>query len=256
MASALQLIALPGICEVQAGADLAAIAAEALQRLGLALEAGDVLVLAQKIVSKAEGRRVDLATVRPSARALELARQTLKDPRVVELVLGESAEVLRIRPHVLIVRHRLGFVMANAGIDRSNVPAGDGQAEVALLLPLDPDASAVGLRDALQARLGVAPAVIVSDSFGRPWRLGSTNIALGAAGLATLVDHRGHVDREGRTLEVTQVAVADALAAAAGLVMGECAEGTPMVLVRGWRSSAPHRNAAALIRPAAEDLFT
>lgn len=255
MATALHIIALPGIGEVPAGADLAAMASEALQRAGLTLEVRDLLVVAQKIVSKAEGRIVDLASVRPSPRAIELAARTRKDARLVELVLAESTEVLRARPQVLIVRHRLGFVMANAGIDRSNVPAGASGAEVALLLPRDPDASAAALRDALQARLGVAPGVIVSDSFGRPWRLGSTNIALGAAGLAALVDHRGETDRNGRTLEVTQVAAADALAGAAGLVMGEGAEGTPMVLVRGWGSTAPHLGAAALIRPALEDLF-
>jgi coenzyme F420-0:L-glutamate ligase / coenzyme F420-1:gamma-L-glutamate ligase len=221
----------------------------------MALQPGDILVVAQKIVSKAEGRHVDLATVAPSARALELATATRKDPRLVQLVLDESGEVLRAVPNVLIVRHRCGYIMANAGIDRSNSgPRGAGQ-EIVVLLPVDPDASASRLRQALGARLGIEPGVIVSDSFGRPWRNGSVNVALGAAGLASLVDRRGEKDRDGRVLEATEVACADALAAGAGLAMGEGAEGTPMVLVRGWSAAAGERNGGALIRPPAEDLF-
>lgn len=247
----LQLQALTGLGEIRAGADLAALACAALARMNLTLQHGDVLVFAQKIVSKAEGRQVDLTRVQPSARATELASQTGKDARLVELVLAESTAVLRVRPNVLIVRHRLGPVMANAGIDRSNVPG----AETALLLPLDADASAVRLCTQLRERTGCALGVIVSDSFGRPWRVGTTNIALGAAGVAALIDRRGETDREGRRLEVTQVAVADTIAAAAGLVMGEGAEGRPLVLVRGWQSSAPLRPAADLIRPLSEDLF-
>lgn len=253
--SPLQLVTLPGIGEVRAGDGLVTIIAAALDRAGLTLQPGDVLVVAQKVVSKSEGRVVDLAAVQPSARALELAAATGKDARFVEVVLAESSAVLRARPGVLIVRHRLGYVMANAGIDRSNVPR-DAAAEPVLLLPHDPDASAAALRADLQARLGIAPGVVVSDSFGRPWRLGTVNIALGAAGVPALFDRRGEADREGRTLEVTQVACADALAAAAGLVMGEGGEGTPVVLVRGWRSPAAARPAVDLIRPADEDLFS
>lgn len=251
----LQLFALPGVGEVAAGEDLAALATAALARAGLALQAGDVLVAAQKIVSKAEGRQVDLADVEPGARAHELAAQVGKDARVVELILSESGAVLRARPGVLIVRHRSGHVMANAGIDRSNVPASAPGAETVLLLPVDADASAARLAAALRERSGVAVGVVVSDSFGRPWRMGTTNVALGAAGVAALIDRRGESDRQGRTLEVTQVAVADVIAAAAGLVMGEGAEGTPLVLVRGWVSAAPALPAADLVRPAAEDLF-
>jgi coenzyme F420-0:L-glutamate ligase/coenzyme F420-1:gamma-L-glutamate ligase len=161
--------------------------------------------------------------------------------------------VLRAIPHVLIVRHRLGYVMANAGIDHSNVEHGQG--ERVLLLPLDADASAGALREKLNAMLGCAIGVIISDSFGRPWRNGVVNVALGSAGLPALIDRRGEQDMYGRTLEVTQVAYADAIAAAAGLAMGEGAEGTPLVLVRGLAWQAPERNAQSLIRPVGEDLF-
>ncbi|MCC7198445.1 MAG: coenzyme F420-0:L-glutamate ligase [Gammaproteobacteria bacterium] len=255
MGATVSFTALPGIGEVTAGTDLAAVVAESLLRAGMTLQPGDILVVAQKVVSKAEGRHVDLATVTPSAQALELAAVTRKDPRLVQLVLDESSDVLRAVPNVLVVRHRCGFVMANAGIDRSNSgPRAAGQ-EIVVLLPREPDASASGLREALRMRLGVAPGVIISDSFGRPWRNGSVNVALGVAGLASLVDRRGEKDRDGRVLEATEVAYADALAAGAGLVMGEGGEGTPMVLVRGWSVAASEHNGGALIRPLAEDLF-
>lgn len=250
---AVTLTALTGLPEVNAGDDLGELLAAALARLELRPAERDVLVVAQKVVSKAEGRRVDLATVIPGARAEELSLITRKDARLVELILAESTEVLRARPDVLIVRHRLGFVMANAGIDRSNVPAERG--EVVLLLPKDPDGSAARLRDALAQRLGGACGLIISDSFGRPWRKGVVNIALGAAGVGTLIDRRGAADRSGRRLEVTEVAYADALAAAAGLIMGEAAEGIPAVLIRGCLPSVAGQNAQALIRPLAEDLF-
>jgi coenzyme F420-0:L-glutamate ligase/coenzyme F420-1:gamma-L-glutamate ligase len=252
--SPLTLTGLSGLPEVVPGDDLAGMIAGALRKLGLVALAADVLVVAQKIVSKAEGRLVDLAGVLPGARARELAAITGKDARLVELILSESAEVLRARPDVLIVRHRLGFVMANAGIDRSNLAGGAGPEQV-LLLPKDPDASAAALRAALAARLGVAPGVIISDSFGRPWRRGVVNVALGAAGIAALVNRRGEPDRGGRRLEVTEVASADALAAAAGLVMGEAAEGIPAVLIRGFGTPAPACDARSLLRPLEEDLF-
>ncbi|NMG76466.1 coenzyme F420-0:L-glutamate ligase [Aromatoleum diolicum] len=254
MAQALSFTAVAGIPAVAPGDDLPALIAAALAQSGSTLTEGDALVVAQKIVSKSEGRFIDLRTVTPSARALELAAITRKDARLVELVLSESNEVLRAVPHVLIVRHRLGYVMANAGIDRSNVDSRDG-AERALLLPVDPDTSAARLRAGLRTLTGVAPGVIVSDSFGRPWRNGVINIALGAAGLPALIDRRGETDLYGRRLEVTQVAWADGLAAGAALVMGEGAEGTPVALVRGARHDAPEVNAQALVRPIAEDLF-
>jgi coenzyme F420-0:L-glutamate ligase/coenzyme F420-1:gamma-L-glutamate ligase len=245
------LRALPGIGEIPPGSDLAELLLGALAAAGLRLASQDVLVVAQKAVSKAEGRFVSLADVAPSPRARELAAVTGKDPRLVEVILGESTEVLRAKPNVLITRHRLGLVMAQAGIDRSNVP-GDGRV---LLLPLDPDRSAAALRQRLMAAQGVEVGVIVSDSFGRPWRLGTTNVAIGAAGVPALWDRRGEADREGRALETTQVAWADAVAAAAGLAMGEAAEGTPAVLVSGLRWSLPALPARALQRPLDEDMF-
>ena len=204
--------------EVRPDDDLAALLSQALEREGLALRPGDVLVVTQKIVSKAEGRFVRLSEVEPGEEARRLAETTRKDARLVELVLRESAEVVRAVPNVLVTRHRLGLVMANAGIDRSNL--GPGREDFALLLPLDPDRSAARLAQALRARHGVAPAVVISDSFGRPWRYGVVCVGIGAAGTASLLDRRGELDRDGRRLEVTQVALADMLATAAGLVSG------------------------------------
>ena len=253
----LTLTALPDIGEIAPGDDLAGILGASLAKLPPPLRTAEgpptrgVLVVAQKVVSKAEGRYVALDTVAVSPRAAELAALTRKDPRLVELVLSESVEVLRARPDVLIVRHRLGYVMANAGIDRSNV----GGHDRVLLLPRDPDASASALRAALQERHGIELAVIVGDSFGRPWRKGVTNVALGAAGLPALLNRRGESDRNGRRLEVTEVALADQLACAAGLLMGEGAEGLPAVWVSGLTWAAAHLPARSLIRPLAEDLF-
>ena len=245
------LYPLEGIGEIEAGADLGALLGAAIARGGLELTPLDLLVVAQKAVSKAEDRFVDLRRVEPSARALELAHTTAKDARLVELILRESSEVLRARTNVLIVRHRLGYVLAQAGIDRSNVP---GEERV-LLLPIDPDASALALRSALRARFGIEVGVVITDSFGRPWRLGTTNVALGAAGVPALWDRRGERDREGRALESTLVAWADAIAAAAGLLMGEAAESVPAVLVRGLACPAAPSPARSLVRPLAEDLF-
>ena len=249
----LELRALQGLPEIRRGDDLAALIAAGLARDAITLRRGDALVIAQKVVSKSEGRFVDLATVTPSPRALELAATVRKDPRFVEVVLAESSAVVRAVPDILITRHRQGFVMANAGIDRSNVPgAGD---DVVLLLPEDCDASARTLRERLADADGVAPAVVISDSFGRPWRHGTVNVALGVAGMPALRDLRGGVDREGRVLQSTQIALADALAAAAGLVMGETVEGTPVVLARGLDFSGPLADGRSLIRPPDEDLF-
>jgi coenzyme F420-0:L-glutamate ligase/coenzyme F420-1:gamma-L-glutamate ligase len=243
-----ELLAVPGLPMVEAGDDLAQLIGERLTG-ELALRKDDVLVLAQKIVSKAEGRMVEIATVKPSPRAIELAAEVQKDPRLVELILSESVRVVRSRPNVLIVEHRLGFVMANAGIDQSNVAPQDG-VERALLLPNDPDASA----EALRARLG-ATALMIIDSFGRPWRRGTTGVAIGSAGLPAMLDLRGNPDLFGRTLMVTISAFADELAAAASLVMGQADEAQPVVLVRGLSWKLPATNAAELVRPATEDLF-
>jgi coenzyme F420-0:L-glutamate ligase/coenzyme F420-1:gamma-L-glutamate ligase len=243
-----ELLAVPGLPMVKAGDDLASLIGDRL--VGeLALRKGDVLVLAQKIVSKAEGRLVEIASVKPSQRATELAAEVQKDPRLVELILSESVRVVRSRPNVLIVEHRLGFVMANAGIDQSNVAPQDG-VERALLLPKDPDASA----EALRAKLG-ATALMIIDSFGRPWRRGTTGVAIGSAGLPAMLDLRGNPDLFGRTLQVTISAFADELAAAASLVMGQADEAQPVVLVRGLSWTLPATNAAELVRPATEDLF-
>lgn len=250
----LTLLALPGIPEVAPGADLSALLLVAIKRAGQVLHTGDILVLAQKIVSKAEGRLVRLAEVSPSARARELGTVVEKDPRLVELMLQESREVLRAVPGVLIVEHRLGFVMANAGIDQSNVPVA-GDEETALLLPQDPDASARLLAQALSAASGVEVGVLVNDSFGRAWRNGVTGVAIGVGGVPALVDVRGSTDRAGRALRVTQVAAADELAAAASLLMGQSDEGFPAVLARGFPYTRRDSSVAELIRPRAEDLF-
>ncbi len=210
--------------------------------------------VAQKIVSKAEGRYVPLDSIEPSARASELAITCAKDARFVEAVLRESSDVLRAERNVLITRHHRGHVMANAGIDRSNLPRRPG-ADVVLLLPVDPDRSARLLCDALATLAGVRVGVIVSDSFGRPWRNGVVNVALGVAGLPAILDLRGGHDLHGRVLETTQVALADAIAAGAGLAMGEAAEGTPAVRVRGLNWQAPEVDGQSLVRPLAEDLF-
>jgi len=250
----LTLIPLCGIKLVEPGDDIGAIAVAAFSANELVPETGDVLVVAQKIVSKAEARYVDIATVEPSQKAIALAAEVAKDPRFVEVVLSESRRVVRHRPGLLIVEHRLGLVMANAGIDHSNVPTEDGVERV-LLLPEDPDGSAGALRQHIAQVFGTPIAVIISDSFGRAWRKGTVGVALGAAGLPALIDLRGLPDLFGRELLVTETGFADEIAAAAGLLMGQADEAMPMVLVRGLAWSAPEAPAAAMIRPAEHDLF-
>lgn len=245
---------LTGMPEISAGDDLAKLLREALAGAGLwPVQPCDIVVVTQKILSKAEGRMVDLDQVTPGPEAIALAQRTRKDARLVELVLRESSALVRAVPNVLITRHRLGHVMANSGIDRSNI--GPGGAERALLLPVDPDASAAGLRRALAGDDGIVPAVVISDSFGRPWRHGVVGVAIGAAGLPALVDRRGEEDRDGRRLEVTQIALADQIATAAALATGEGAEGIPAVLIRGFPLPDGDAPAAALVRPLEEDLF-
>lgn len=250
----LSLTALPGIPTVVAGADLARLILDAAERGGIALVEGDILILAQKIVSKAEGRRVRLADVSPSGRARDLARTVEKDPRLVELILQESEEVLRARPGVLVVVHRLGFVLANAGIDASNV-ADDEAEDSVLLLPADPDASAERLRQSLSAAAGVALGVVINDSFGRAWRLGTVGTAIGLAGLPGLVDLRGRPDRNGRPLRVSELGAADELASAASLLMGQADEGRPVVHARGFPYAPRPGRASELLRPPQLDLF-
>jgi len=253
-AAELRITALPDFPQVARGDDLALMTVAALARGELQLQTGDALVFAQKVVSKAEGRRIDLQTVTPSTRALELAQTVQKDPRLVELVLRESRRIVRAAKDVLIVEHRLGLIMANAGIDQSNV-ADPASGEFALLLPEDPDASAARLRERLHALTGCEPGVVISDSFGRPWRVGTVGVAIGCAGFPATVDLRGQTDMFGRPLRVTVVGHADEVASAASIVMGQASEARPVVLVRGLVSGAPVQPAAALVRPQEQDLF-
>lgn len=252
MTRRLVLSALEGVPEIRAGDDLAGAVRAALERTGIALEPGDVLVVAQKIVSKSEGRLVPLAGVEPSQRALELAAVTGKDARLLELVLAESREVLRAKKDVIVVEHRLGYVMANAGVDQSNVEGGD---EAALLLPLDPDASCGRLRAALARATGVDCGIVINDSFGRAWRNGVVGIALGVSGVPGVVDMRGTADRFGRALRITQIGVADELAAAASLVMGQGGEGYPVVHARGVPYARREGSMRELLRARGEDMF-
>jgi coenzyme F420-0:L-glutamate ligase/coenzyme F420-1:gamma-L-glutamate ligase len=248
------LTAIPDIPMVRPRDDLAAILIGACERNAVAIADGDILVVAQKIVSKAEGRYVDLATVNPSTRARQLAMEVEKDPRLVEVILGESRRVVRHRPGVLIVEHRLGFVLANAGVDRSNIDP-QGASEPVLLLPQDPDASAAMMRERFAQHFNRTPAVIITDSWGRAWRHGTIGVAIGVAGLPALLDLRGRPDLFGHQLRVTQTALADEIACAASLIMGQANEGRPVVLVRGLSWDQEASSAAALIRSPEEDLF-
>lgn len=252
MTPALSLYAVPDLPLIEPGTDLAATIADGIEQAGLDLRPGDTLAIAQKIVSKADGRLVDLNTVKPSPRAVELATQAEKDPRVVEVILSESRRVVRHRAGVIIVEHRLGLILANGGIDRSNVGAGD---DVVLLLPEDPDRSARQLRQKLEAHFNARIGVLIIDSIGRPWRMGTTGVAIGCAGVPALEDLRGEPDLFGRQLEVSEVATADSLAAAAALLMGEGAEGCPVVLLRGLETGHSSQSASDVLRPIHEDLF-
>jgi coenzyme F420-0:L-glutamate ligase / coenzyme F420-1:gamma-L-glutamate ligase len=252
MTARLELFALPGLPMVREGDDLPALIVAGLDRCGQRLRDRDVVVVAQKIVSKAEGRMVDLANVVPSSRAVALAAEVGKDPRIVEAVLSESVKVVRSRPNLMIMQHRLGFVMANAGVDQSNVAEADGRHR-ALLLPLDPDGSAARIRAALARHADVG--VVISDSFGRPWRRGTAGVAIGSAGIPSVIDLRGQPDLFGRTLEVSIIGFADEIAAAASLLQGQAAEAQPVVVVRGLTWNAPDMPVADVIRPPEEDLF-
>ncbi len=244
-----QIIPLLGLPEVASGDDLAHLFAEAAKTQNLAPAPGDVLVVAQKIVSKVEGRTVRLDTIKPSERAKRWAAEYHKDPRVIEIVLREAAAVVRMERGVIIAKTRHGFVCANAGVDVSNAAQG-----TALLLPEDPDRSARALREQLACAFGVHLAVIISDTFGRPWREGLVNVALGVAGMAPLTDYRGQHDEHGRTLLASVIASADELAAAAGLVMGKLNR-VPVAVIRGMKFTEGKGSGRDLIRPADRDLF-
>lgn len=253
--SRLELIGLEGIGAVRPGDDLAAVIAGALESNGLALRDGDVIAIAQKVVSKSENRYVLLEDVAPSARARELAALCDKDPRIVEVVLSESREVLRTVPGVIVVEDNRGLVLANAGVDRSNVDLDAVGRERVLLLPADPDGSAAKLRSALGARSGANIGIIINDSLGRAWRMGTVGVAIGVAGLPGLLDRRGEQDLQGRPLLITEVGMADELAAAASSVMGQAAEGRPVVLMRGVAWPRREGTARELQRSRDKDLF-
>jgi coenzyme F420-0:L-glutamate ligase/coenzyme F420-1:gamma-L-glutamate ligase len=247
----LELVALEGVPLVRPGDDLARLVLDGLKASKLALEPGDVIVVAQKIVSKSENRYVDLERVEPGARALALAAETAKDARLVEVILRESRGVVRVRRDVLVVEHRLGWVLANAGVDASNVGS-DGRV---LLLPENPDASCDALRAALREATGTDPGMVINDSWGRAWRLGTMGTALGVSGIPALLDLRGVPDLFGRALRSSELAVADELAAAASLIMGQAGEGRPVVLVRGFPYARHEGRGADLVRPKHMDLF-
>jgi coenzyme F420-0:L-glutamate ligase / coenzyme F420-1:gamma-L-glutamate ligase len=250
----LLLTALPGFPLVEAGTDLGAVICGLARTQGLEFVDQDVVVVAQKVVSKAEGRYTDLANVTPGGEALALAGKVQKDPRLVEVILAESRRVIRHRPGVLIVEHRLGFVAANAGVDQSNVDPAKG-IEPVLLLPSDPDASAQRLHEQLRREFGKAIGVVISDSFGRAWRLGTVGVALGAAGLPSLMNLRGRPDIHGRRLQASETGFADEIAAAASLLMGQADEATPVVILRGLAWSGKSLPAAALMRKPEDDMF-
>jgi coenzyme F420-0:L-glutamate ligase/coenzyme F420-1:gamma-L-glutamate ligase len=247
---------LPKIPLIQAGDDLAEILLTSLQAARITPEDGDILVLAQKIVSKAEGRLINLTTITPTKEALELAKRSEKDPRLVELILQESREILRVRPGTIIVEHRLGFICASAGIDHSNIMGIDGNPEDwVLLLPEKPDRSALEIRRKIKLATGNRLGVMIIDSHGRAWRMGTIGTAIGISGLPGLVDKRGWKDLFGHRLKITTVAAADELAAAASLVMGEAAEATPAVHVRGFPYPLREGSLSELLRPKELDLF-
>ncbi len=250
----LQLLALRDFPLVKPGDDIAALVSDSLQANGITLQHGDIVVLAQKIISKAENRYRALQGIQPSAEAQRYAAETGKDPRLVELVLQESNRVLRHRFGSIVVEHKLGFVHANAGIDQSNLP-GNADSGMALLLPENPDASARQLRSALEQQHRVAIGVVINDSFGRAWRLGTVGIAIGVAGFEPLLDLRGAPDLFGRTLEITQVGLGDEIAAAASLLMGQAGEGVPVVIVRGLQLPAAEGSVQSLLRKPNEDMF-
>jgi len=250
----LQIIPITGLPEIKPGDDLPTILSACLGQGGApTLEVGDILIVTQKIVSKAENRFVDLSDITPSEDARKLAEEVNKPADLVELVLRESVHVVRKAKNVLITRHHLGHVMANAGIDASNIGPKNGSR--LLLLPKDPDASAGAIAERLAEDVGFRPAVMISDSFGRPWRMGTTNVAIGISGMAAVLDQRGESDRDGREMQVTQIALADAVAAAAGLVMGEGAEGIPAAIARGIETLGAPQSSNDILRPEHEDLF-
>lgn len=254
-ARSVTLLAPGSVRSIKAGDDLATVILAALETDAIDLRSGDIVIVAQKIVSKAEGQQRYLGSVTASGPAMDLAAKTAKDPRLLELILQESREVVRARQNICIVEHRLGHIMANAGIDHSNLAAPVDENDQVLLLPKDPDGSARALRQRFESVATAPIGVIVSDSFGRPWRMGTTGVAIGSAGPAAVIDRRGERDRFGRTLEKTEIGLSDSVAAAAVLVMGEAAEGLPVVVMRGLEWDDTDDQAADVLRPRENDLF-
>ncbi len=253
MSAQVQLIGIPGVPLVETGNNLADLIKQALQASAITLQDADVLVVTSKIVSKAEGRWVNLVSVTPDERAKQVAAQCAKDPREVAVILSESSQISRMRPGLLIVRHRLGFICANAGIDHSNTRPGG---EWRLLLPENPDASACQIREEIARWSGKQMAVVISDSHGRAFRQGTVGVAIGSGGLPALRDLRGRPDLFGNILQVTEVGFADEIAAAAGLILGQADEGIPLVIVRGLTYPVDQESSAAnLVRPPALDLY-
>ena len=248
-----EILPIEGLPLFHQGDDVADILLKHLQEGNQTLANGDILAIAQKVISKAEGRLVDLRDVKPSSAAVELATEVDKDPRIVELILQESTDVVRKKEGVLIVRHRLGHVGANAGIDQSNIEHGEEGS--ALLLPLDPDASAAKIQREIAVKAGVQIGVLITDSANRPWRLGTVGIAIGASHMTVLDDRRGGYDLHGRELKITMINEADSIAAIATLAMGETNERVPMVIVRGAKAGNQNQAAAVINRPLEDDLF-
>jgi coenzyme F420-0:L-glutamate ligase / coenzyme F420-1:gamma-L-glutamate ligase len=252
----LVLSPLPNIPMIQTGDDITGIIINGLLDGKITLQDGDILVLAQKIISKSEGRWVNLISIKPSPQAESMAKKIDKDPRLVEVILRESNQVIRTRPGTIIVENRLGFICANAGIDHSNVAGnGDNEEDWVLMLPEDPDASARKIRNELQAKSGATLGVMIIDSHGRAWREGVVGVAIGLSGLPGIVDMRGKSDLFGYTLKVTTIGVADELAAAASLVMGQANEATPIIHVRGFPYPLRDGHLKELLRPKEQDLF-
>lgn len=253
VASELNLTAIRNIPEINPGDDLSKIINRCLTDQSISLGDKDVLVIAQKIISKSEDRFIDLKTVDPSEKALEISNKTDKDPRLVELILQESCEIIRAEKGILVVEHKLGHILANAGIDRSNTARSDDHV---LLLPIDPDKSARQIKQYFEDLYQIKIGVLITDSIGRAWRLGTTGHALGSSGLKTLIDLRNNeFDRDGRLLQTTIIGVADQIASASTLLMGESSEGTPAVIIRGLDLCDDSDTVKNLIRPVEEDLF-
>ncbi|MAT44512.1 MAG: coenzyme F420-0:L-glutamate ligase [Anaerolineaceae bacterium] len=255
MSSELYLKALEGFPEVNIGDDLSSVISNECARNNWVWEDGDILIIAQKIVSKAENRYVKLSDIHPSEKALNYVLQTGKDPRVIELILSESNKVLRTRKGLMVVEHKLGFICANAGIDQSNIKQKNENDISVLLLPKNPDQSANEIRKKIKDQTGKSIAVLIIDSHGRPWRRGVVGITIGLSGIQGVLDRRGHSDLYGYRLQVTEIGTCDELAAAASILMGQAAEGKPVVLVRGYPYSMGEGSISDVIRPENEDLF-